>query len=249
MIAIIVDQREPDYIKAQFPDAPTALLDAGDLWVACEDDSILLIERKTSEDLLQSIRDGRLFEQIARLVSQRLDQLASGKPQTYYPYLVITGELRPDRFGNAWVGRETKWSWHSVQGTLLTVQEMGCYVLYLPSDTEYSKGVEMLAKRERKAVIDILPQRIPSIVDNKTAFLMSLPGIGLERARMILDWAGSPAYALCGITDLSVICPALGEITRKNIRSFLGLAEQQTLEFVFTDEGKEILVIKEEQHV
>lgn len=249
--AIMIDQREPDYIKAQFPDAAVTILGAGDTWVACEDGHILLIERKTSDDLLNSLKDGRLLEQISRLVDQRISQQLSGKRQTYWPYLIITGTLSPDRNGKTYTGRETGWAWNAVQGALLTVQEMGCYVMHCPSDAEYAKFIEMLANHKHDDVVDILPQKQPIPVDAKSVFLMGLPGIGLERARQILDWSGGIlAHAIVGLTDLDIKAP-VGDITRQKIRAFWGLREQQTIEFVFDDKEREKLIIfeKEKAHV
>lgn len=246
--AIIIDQREPEHIKQQFPEAAITTLDTGDAWIACDDGHILLIERKTSDDLLNSLRDGRLIEQISRLVNSRITQQLQGKTQTYWPYLVITGTLSPDRNGKAYTGRETGWAWNAVQGALLTIQELGCYVVYCPSDAEYANTLKMLTHRDRKETIDILPQRIPIPVDAKRAFLMGLPGIGLDRAREILEWSGNVlAHALVGITDPQIKSP-IGEITRQKIRGFLGLRDQQTIEFIFDDTNREKIIIYEKEN-
>ncbi len=245
--AIMIDQREPDYIKAQFPDAAVTLLDTGDAWVACDDGHILMIERKTGDDLLNSLRDGRLLEQVSRLVENRINQQLRGERQTYWPYLVITGPLAPDHNGKTYTGRETGWAWNAVQGALLTVQEMGCYIVHCPSDTEYGNTIRMLGNRDRKEVIDILPQKEALPVDTKSVFLMGLPGIGLERARQILEWSGGNlAHALIGLTDLEIKSP-VGEITRQKIRVFLGLQNNQTLELDLDHESREKLTIYEKE--
>jgi len=247
ILAVMIDQREPDTIKAQFPNAAVTLLDTGDTWVACEDGNILLIERKTSDDLLNSLKDGRLLEQIRRLVEQRINQQLRGEHQTYWPYLVITGTLTADHNGKVLTGRETGWTWNAVQGMLLTIQEMGCYVAHCAMDTEYAKMVTMLASRERKLEIDVLPQRQPALVDAKSVFLMGLPGIGLERAREILAWSGGVlAHGLAGLTDLSINAP-VGDVTRKRIRGFLGLSDEQTLEFDLDEKDREKLTIFEKE--
>lgn len=249
--AIMIDQREPEHIRQQFPDAAVTLLETGDAWVACDDGHILLIERKTSEDLLSSLKDGRLLEQISRLVNDRINQQLQGKTQTYWPYLIITGTLSPDRDGNAFTGRATGWNWNAVQGALLTVQEMGCYVIHCPSDTEYANTIKMLGNRNRKEVIDILPQKEALPVDAKSVFLMGLPGIGLDRARQILEWSGGVlAHAIVGLTDLDIKSP-IGDATRQKIRGFLGLRDKQTIELSLDQEDREKLIIfeKEKTHV
>lgn len=245
--AIMIDQREPEHIQAQFPDAAVTMLDVGDAWVACDDGHILMIERKTSDDLLNSLRDGRLLEQISRLIENRINQQLQGKPQTYWPYLIITVTLSPNRNGRAYTGRETGWSWNAVQGALLTVQELGCYVVHCPSDTEYANVVKMLANRDRKEIVDILPQKEALPVDAKSAFLMGLPGIGLERARQILEWSGGIlAHALIGLTDLEIKSP-VGEIAKQKIRGFLGLRDKQTIELSLDAQDRETLIIFEKE--
>ena len=245
--AIMIDQREPDYIKAQFPDAAVTLLETGDAWVACDDGHILLIERKTSDDLLNSLKDGKLLEQISRLVDKRINQQLQGKPQTYWPYLVITGTLSPDHSGNAFTGRQTGWNWNAVQGALLTIQEMGCYVAHCSMDTKYADFVKMLANRKHDNQVDILPQKQPIPVDAKSVFLMGLPGIGLERARQILDWSGGIlAHAIAGLTDLEIKSP-VGDVTRQKIRAFLGLQDKQTIELSLDTQDREKLIIFEKE--
>lgn len=251
MTAIMIDQREPDYIKSQFPDVAITLLDVGDAWVACDDGHILMVERKTSDDLLSSLRDGRLFEQISRLVNPRITQQLRGERQTHWPYLIITGTFAPDHNGKVYTGRETGWSWNAVQGALLTIQELGCYVVHCASDTEYANTVKMLANRKRDEVVDILPQKEALPVDAKSVFLMGLPGIGLERARQILEWSGGIlAHALVGLTDMELKSP-IGDAYRKNIRGLLGLREKQTIELSLDENDREKLIIfeKEKSHV
>lgn len=245
--AIMIDQREPEHIRQQFPDAAVTLLETGDAWVACDDGHILLIERKTSDDLLNSLRDGRLLEQVSHLVENRINQQLQGKAQTYWPYLIITGTLSPDHNGKVYTGRVTGWAWNAVQGALLTVQELGCYVVHCPSDTEYAETIKMLGNRNRKEVIDILPQKEALPVDAKSVFLMGLPGIGLERARQILEWSGGIlAHAIAGLTDLGIKSP-VGDTTRQKIRGFLGLENGQSVELSLDEEGREKLIVFEKE--
>lgn len=241
--AIMIDQREPDVIKSQFPDAAIVLLETGDAWVACDDGHIIMIERKASDDLLNSLRDGRLLEQISRLVENRINQQLRGEKQTYWPYLVITGTLSPDHNGKTYTGRDTGWAWNAVQGALLTIQEMGCYVAHCPSDTEYARFITMLANRKHDDAVDILPQKQPLPVDAKSMFLMGLPGVGLERARQILEWAGGNlAHALMGLTDLDIKAP-VGEHVRRSIRKFLELQDEQLVEIGLDDTDREKIII------
>lgn len=248
MPAVMIDSREPDYIQRQFPDAAVVMLDYGDAWVACDDGHMLLIERKTPEDFLNSVRDGRVFEQIAKLVDPLHTQYLRGENYTYWPYLVITGTFQPGANGEVHTGnRSTGWRWNSVQGALLTIQEMGCMVVSCHSDTEYGATVMALAKRDHNDTITIMPHRMPVLMDARMAFLCGLPGIGEERAKAILDWAGGIlAHALVGLTDLEINAP-VGKAVRSQIRGFLGLREKQTVELDLDDDGKEKLTIYEKE--
>lgn len=244
--AIIIDDREPEWVARSFNSMTVAVsrLDYGDAWLACDDGNMILVERKTPDDFLGSLKDGRVFEQVHRMVTPRLNQQLRGEKPTNWPYLVITGPFTVGPNGAVYTGRDTGWAWNSVWGALLSLQEMGCLVMFAPCDTEYAKTVLMLANRDRSETVDILPARMPVPLDAKSNFLCQLPGIGIERAKDIMSWSnGNLTHALCGLTDMQIKAP-VGEITRKKIRGFLGLSEQQTLEFVFNDQNQEILTVE-----
>ena len=89
---ILIDQREPAWVQGlSFGGIPVAvtLLEYGDVHVATDDGALLAIERKTPNDLLNSLRDDRLWVQLAGL--RRL---------TPWAYLVITGQLHRSSDGH-----------------------------------------------------------------------------------------------------------------------------------------------------
>jgi hypothetical protein len=103
-----------------------------------------------------------------------------------------------------------------------------------------------LAERSRKE-IKLLPPRPPEIVGAGLVMLASLPGIGIERAQRLLEWGGGmPAHALTGLTDLSIQCPAVGEITRKKIRAMLGLKDRQTIALWMNNNDEEVIDVIQE---
>jgi ERCC4-type nuclease len=61
-------------------------LETGDLHIATDDDKLLIVERKAAMDFVNSIKDGRLFNQVAR-----------AKQITPYVYVVIVGSILPVR--------------------------------------------------------------------------------------------------------------------------------------------------------
>lgn len=220
LVSVIVDSREPAWVQQlAFGGAAvtTAPLDAGDLLAVCDDDQVIVVERKTASDLLNSIRDERLWPQLAAL-----------REVSPWSYLVICGELRPGRAGLTVAdGRETGWNWASVSGALLTVQEIGVHVVQIASDYDYEAAVLRLASRERTP-LTVRPARDVLTVTETEAILMSLPGIGRDRAKALLDFCGDVASALICLTWDDPACPTpegIGPETKRRVRRALGLAE------------------------
>lgn len=248
LTGILIDSREPTWVqKLSFGGAPTMVvqLDAGDIWATTDDGHVLMIERKTPDDLLGSMRDERLIPQLCRLAEARLIQQVNGEAPTNWPYLLITDEFK--RSGQkVFTARETGWSWSALQGTLLLVQEMGVMVVTCGGDSDVEACVNRLGDRKRDSVLNLLPPRQPIMWGPKEAFIASLPGIGQERTLRLMEWAGNNlSHALIGLVDLSLECPVegVGQLTRKKIRSFLGLEDGKNIELVTSDLNQ--LVLKE----
>lgn len=231
--AAIIDSREPEWVqRLTFGSAMIAhsQLDAGDLLATCDDGALLAIERKTPDDLLNSIRDERLWSQLAGL-----------RKVTPWAYLMITGELRRGDDGNVWTdSRATGWSWAAVQGALLQAQEMGVMVVYAAGDDDYEPAILRLAARSHRAEILVPPVREPRILTEAERVLCALPGIGLERVQPIVEYASTPAWALTWLTQLESEerIPGVGLGTKRAIRKALGLKDDQELSVVCIENGQ-----------
>lgn len=241
--AIIIDSREPKNIQElTFGGKPTAIaaLDYGDLHVLCEDDSTLIIERKTADDFLNSLREDRLFVQTAKCAQARID--ADKNPatiNTIWPYLVITGELRPDKSGKTITQRGlTGWHWHSVMGALLSIQEMGTTVVFASDDKDYEATVISLAARSHEPKTIVSPPKPPSILSAGQQVIAALPGIGLERLKIAMDYAANePGWALVGLTDPDADYKGIPKNTQKAIRAALKLKPEERLTIVLSEEN------------
>ena len=216
----VIDSREPTYIQSlTFGGVPTAVtaLDAGDLLLACDDGALIAVERKTVEDLLGTMREDRLMPQMQRL-----------RQESEWVYLVICGSLSGGNAGRTYAnGKETGWSWWSIQGALLTVQELGISIVYVPSEIEYEQAIIRLGNRERGPV-RVRPPREAVLVSEGETILASLPGVGPERAKALLDYCGSPAWALAYLTDDGWVGPnaaGIGSGIRTKVRLALGLED------------------------
>jgi ERCC4-type nuclease len=234
VLSVLVDSREPEWCqKLTFGGAPTSVsfLDAGDVLAIC-DDAVIAIERKEASDFLNTMAAGRLFPQLAKL--RELSQWA---------YLVIVGSIVPGANGTCSVeGRQTNWNWSSIQGAIVTAQEMGVVVVEVTHDTEYESTVLRLCNRDR-APLRIHPPRDAAIVSDAEAILGALPGVGAERASALVKYSGSPAWAITYLTDDSGLgerVPGIGEGVKRRIRKALGLEDWQTLCVIAKETGNPV---------
>lgn len=159
-----------------------------DFEIACADGAVLAVERKTPRDLLESLRDKRLFNQVADMVAK-----------TRWNYLVCEGWLWPNRRGFTETSEHqmTAWSWASIQGALLSVQELGCAIVY---DPDFHGAVDRIVSRSRSD-IKIESRREPYVFSDKEQILMAMPGIGSKKAQIYLEkFNDNIALALTALT-------------------------------------------------
>lgn len=230
----MIDNREPAAIQnLKFGGVPTMRLqlEAGDLWASTDDGEMLVIERKSPSDLLGSIKDGRL-----------LNQCAAMRDKSKWAYVVVTGALAHTLDGHIITdNRTTGWRFDDVAGALLTVQELGVGVIHCQSDSHYEQTVMRLAKRDRKATKPIEPRTQAHILTEQEKILMALPGIGLERAGLLLGEFESAAHAVAWLTwieDFRHDVAGIGNGTKHKIRAALGLKPEEWLT-VFYPEAAE----------
>jgi ERCC4-type nuclease len=237
--AVIIDNREPKWIKElKFNGVPVShtILDSGDIWCSTDDGKMIVIERKTPDDLLGSLKDERLFVQMVGLAELR----KTGN----WPYLMITGELACGPMGKVITSRgETGWEWSAIQGALLSIQEMGVFVTYAKSDTDFEAAVMRLGNRERNEKMLVPPARLGKVLGLQAGFLCGLPGIGPDKVSAVLTECGTPAWALVALTDATSKIPGIGEGIKNNIRYALGLQNDQQMGVLLDDHGQETLKI------
>jgi len=215
--AVVLDSREPVWVQELNFGVPKSItaLPIGDCWLATED-TTLVVERKTLADLLASIRDGRLFTQAAKMVSQSV-----------WSYEVVT-EMPVVRSGKVWINGElSKWLWTSVQGAILTLQDIGVETVYWPSSGQgYADALKFLADRDRGPV-KVHPQRREVVMQSAgESILCSLPGISDGRAGTLLEHCATTAWALDFLTgNGGGSVPGVGPGTKQAVRRALGLAD------------------------
>lgn len=239
-----IDSREPEHIqKLKFGGVPCVVtaLDCGDLWASCSDGELLVIERKTTADLLASISDGRIFQQALKM-----------RERSPWAYVVVTGYLQPTHDGKTFVqGKATGWNWDAVQGALLDIQETGVQVLYIEHDNGFEAAVCRLAKRSRAGRVLNNTARPARVMTAGETLLTGLPGIGLERAQDLLSgFDGNPAQALAWLTWEGTFgeVAGIGNGIKAGVRRALGLKPHESLT-VWSDEALQHIKLQAQQEI
>lgn len=233
--AILVDSREPAWVQELAWGGVTkavTMLEHGDLWLTTKAGALLIVERKTVNDLLGSIRDGRLWPQVAGMIAQ-----------TRWCYVVICGRMSCGPDGNVIVEGSglTGWNWHSVQGALVRIQELGAFVVWAANDADYEHVALSLAERPHETAQVVAPARQAIPMSEAEQVLTALPGIGLEKVKPILEYAGgNAAWALTYLTDpQSNGVAGIGAGIKRNVRRALGLGESEKLSVVMMEQEGE----------
>jgi ERCC4-type nuclease len=222
--AIMVDSREPKWVQdLQFGGIPTTVeyLEQGDIMAAADDGELILVERKTPDDFLNSLRQDRVMLQLANMLTV-----------TRWSYLMITGEFKLGVNGEVVTNRVTGWNWDSVQGAILSIQEMGIYVVQCQGDDDYEDAIIRLGNRDRSEVMPIPPAKQPHVYSQAEAVLTALPGIGFKRLQSVLEASGgSAAWALSLLTNIDELqdFPGVSYGDRQRIRNILGLKRNEIL--------------------
>jgi len=134
-----------------------------------------------------------------------------------------------------------------VQGVLLSIQEMGVFVVFSAGDTDYEACVQRIAARDRNANLLLTPAKFPRVLTPSEQVIASLPGIGVERLQTVMDACLTPAWALAQLTDRKTVFPGIAEGIKGRIRSTLGLRNNTELVVVTDSDGYEMLQVVEIQ--
>jgi len=216
MKAAIIDSREPERIQRLNFGCPSMVqyLETGDMHIVTDDDQLLIVERKSAPDFANSIKDGRLFNQVAR-----------AKQITPYVYVVIVGSIVPGAHGKTYInGNLTGWDYAAIQGVMVSIQELGAMIIHCADDNDFVACIVRLANRSRKA-IPVMPVREAHVFGGAEVILASLPGIGAKKAADLLKHfpnAGSAIWFLTDIDDKETKIPGIAENTKRNIVKILG---------------------------
>jgi len=165
-------------------------------------DNLLVVERKTHPDFVQSIRDGRLFRQAWRLASSPAPRCC----------IVIEGPTEgPFNLPRV-----------AIQGALITVSvRFGVPVLRSLGPEDTARLLVIAGRQHRRS--DLGPPRARPVAyrsarSTQELMLLTIRGIGPAKANALLDRFGSlRTLATTPVEDLSIV-PGIGEKSARSIR-------------------------------
>lgn len=168
-------------------------------------DGIITVERKTSDDFVVSIIDGRLFRQVANL-----------KRNCDHPVLLIEGN--PFRTG-------LKMSRSAIRGALLNVQTVWNVPVVYSRSLEDSIELMQIMAFQFKKMTTVMPLRAgyrPRRLSTRQLYvLQGFPGIGPHLAKRLLNHFGSVAAVLGASAEKLKAVKGVGRVTAETIREVL----------------------------
>jgi Fanconi anemia group M protein len=202
----VVDFREKpsgiiELMIARGVDVQTKHVTCGDVIL----DGIITVERKTADDFIVSIIDGRLFRQVANL-----------KKNCDHPVLLIEGN--PFRTG-------LKVSRSAIRGALLSVQTVWNVPVVYSRSVEDSIELMLIMAHQFKRLSSVMPLRSgyrPRRISTRQLYvLQGFPGIGPHLAKRLLNHFGSVAAVLGASSETLKGVKGVGRATAETIRKVL----------------------------
>tara|TARA_B100000029_G_scaffold165496_1_gene161632 strand:+ start:287 stop:970 length:684 start_codon:yes stop_codon:yes gene_type:complete len=205
-LRIIIDERER---KSGIPKLLTAIgikteiktLLIGDYIVGPE----TVVERKSVQDLVSSVFDGRLFDQCDRL-----------KENFQYPILLIEGNV--DEIESI---TENPLIFYGALSTIAINFKIP--IIPTPNANHTAKLLVSLCSKKESIKGPFLKKikKSNNVQRQQLSVLCSLPGIGEKIAIRILEKYGSPIIALSATSKELAKIPGLGEARAKKIKKML----------------------------
>jgi len=212
---ILVDSNEQamapktvEQLTAQFKNVMVTKLQSGDVNIINEEGKTFMVERKTVNDLLASIADGRLFEQVERMSTAN------------WSAIVVTGHLTYNEYDMAIAdGSETNWRGISVRNAIAACEWSGCPVIFT-SVANYGNTVRELFEFIQKPAAHTQFRKNRYItfppIEQSVEILAQFPGIGVKRAETMMLFVGvNGEYGtLAGALEWLTLCRAMPDNRR-----------------------------------
>lgn len=176
------------------------------------------VQRKELRDFLASVSDGRLARELAQM---------SALP---FPVLVIEGSIKYDSNANLmWSTRGQQITRSQFRGMLWSVRARGVHVDFTLSSKETAEYVHTLARWSVKDKHQSLMRRPGPVnmwgkVGNQDFawhVLQGFDGIGLDKAKSIVEWFGGvPLVWKCSEAEMRKV-PGVGKVLARRLMEAL----------------------------
>lgn len=165
----------------------------------------IVVERKVSEDFLQSIVDGRLFRQIKEMKRYEM------------PLIIIEG--------NHIMNNERNIHPNAIRGAVASIAESSVPIIWTQTPLETAEMLLTLAKREqlgKKSTLAIRTKKRMRSANEMQEFLIAgLPNISTKIARKLLKHFGSPEKIFTASESELMKVEGIGKVMAKRIRHTL----------------------------
>ncbi|MBO8174455.1 MAG: DEAD/DEAH box helicase [Thermococcus sp.] len=202
-IVIYVDSRElksqvPKYLKELGAHIEVKTLDVGDYIVSGD----VAVERKSANDFIQSIIDGRLFDQVKRLTEAYAR-----------PVIIIEGQLYGIRNVHP----------NAIRGALAAVTiDWGVPILFSADAKETAQFIYLIAKREqeerKKEVAVRSEKKALTLADRQRLIVEGLPYVSATLAKRLLRHFGSVERVFTAKESELMEVEGIGEKIAREIR-------------------------------
>ena len=202
-VNIIADDREPDSVINQLKVYDNIKLTKQRLAIGdYEINGRLLVERKTLQDLVASIKDGRLFKQACRLANSPLQTL-----------IILEGTTK---------NLKSNMRREAIQGALITISIYFAIPLLRSMHPQETAQLMLYVAQQNKVISNNTLRRKGKRPKGKRKtqlhILQGLPNIGSERANALLDQFGSIEAVLTATTNELQKIDGIGSGIAKKIR-------------------------------
>lgn len=165
----------------------------------------IVVERKVSEDFLQSIVDGRLFRQITEMKKYEK------------PMLIVEGDHIFDNDRNIHP--------NAIRGAIASIAESPVQIIWTRNQLETAEMLLTLAKREqigkKTSIVVRTKKRMRSTNEVQEFLIAGLPQISTKTAKKLLKHFGTPDRIFAASDSELMKVDGIGKVLAKRIRHIL----------------------------
>ena len=226
---LLVDHREKlmfESLKGICESMSYGQLSIGDYWVITDSSEVIIVERKTVQDFLSSVRSNRLWDQLLRLMKAREESGYKVKRRI----LLVHGNFNDYLESTDWDNLDDlRRHWSQLMGAFQEIVYVyNTPIIHAESDVAFRSFMRILIQREQKGKNDKLPEarwfRKPvkatlPVKDRRKYIIAAIPHIGNRLAENLLSHFGTILkIASASVEELQEV-PKIGKKKAKLIHT------------------------------